>query len=362
MHLLDEENAVGYLCAAGWVDPHERVDVRLLAGGVSNQVLLIERPDRPESSFVLKQARPQLRTAAPWFATVERIWREVDVMRACERLLSTADPGAKPLAVRVPRVLFEDRGEFAFAMEAAPADHHVLKQDLLAGQADPAIAAPCGQLLGRLHGRSWNDAALREQLGDRVIFDQLRTDPYYRSVLRAFPDAAKPLERLIASLDAPGRALVLADFSPKNVLVYSGGLMLVDFETGHFGDPAFDLGFWLSHLLLKTAHHAPRQAPIVGFAERFLQAYLDELTPRIPATELAALATRSAWNLGGCTWARLDGTSPVDYLHDEAKRSQARTWARRLVARDACTWNELRAVFLDFLLPSELPTSATTTA
>jgi len=37
--------------------------------------------------------------------------------------------------------------------------------------------------------------------------------------------------------------LVLADFSPKNILITDQGIHLVDFETAHYGDPAFDLGF-----------------------------------------------------------------------------------------------------------------------
>ena len=34
------------------------------------------QPERPGERFVLKQARAQLRTAQPWFSSVERNWRE----------------------------------------------------------------------------------------------------------------------------------------------------------------------------------------------------------------------------------------------------------------------------------------------
>ena len=47
---------------------------------------------------------------------------------------------------------------------------------------------------------------------------------------------------------------MLGDFSPKNILVHAGGLILLDFECAHAGDPAFDLGFFLSHLVLKAIH------------------------------------------------------------------------------------------------------------
>ena len=48
------------------------------------------------------------------------------------------------------------------------------------------------------------------------------------------------------------------DYSPKNVLVHDGRLVLLDHEVIHFGDPGFDLGFSLTHLLSK-AHHLPAE-------------------------------------------------------------------------------------------------------
>ena len=88
MHELDEHNAAAYLRDSGRIGPQESVAVRTLPGGVSNVVLLVERPDNPSERFVLKQARPQLRVSEPWFCSVERIWRETAYLRACERLLS----------------------------------------------------------------------------------------------------------------------------------------------------------------------------------------------------------------------------------------------------------------------------------
>jgi 5-methylthioribose kinase len=55
----------------------------------------------------------------------------------------------------------------------------------------------------------------------------------------------------------PDRTFVHADFSPKNILVHRQGLTVVDFETAHAGDPAFDIGFFLSHLSLKAFRSRP---------------------------------------------------------------------------------------------------------
>ena len=100
----------------------------------------------------------------------------------------------------------------------------------------------------------------RATLADTTLFDELRVDPYYRTTARADPDLAPRIDALIAAMDRPAdeRTLVLGDFSPKNILVHAGGLILLDFECAHAGDPAFDLGFFLSHLLLKTIRAASK--------------------------------------------------------------------------------------------------------
>ena len=157
---------------------------------------------------------------------------------------------------QTPRILCEDAENYLFIMTAAPAEHAAWRDQLLAGQADPVIAAAAGDLLGTLHAASWQSANAREAFDDREIFRQLRLDPYYAATARAFPEAKDDFAALIASVENHRRSLVHADFSPKNLLVSAEGIMLVDYETGHFGDPAFDLGFFLSHLVLKAFYHA----------------------------------------------------------------------------------------------------------
>ncbi len=347
MLLIDEQNAAEYLRQREWVRGDERISVRELAGGVSNEVLYVSRPDRPGGDFVLKQARSQLRTPDPWFCGVERIWREVEVLRVCAELLDAAPAAAQgELVAQTPRILHEDRENYAFAMTAAPKDHRVWKADLLAGRIEPAISAACGRLLGRLHAASWQAAVIAARLEDRKIFDELRLDPYYRTLARAFPGAdAAALEELIDSVWSHRRSLVHADFSPKNLLVYEGGLLLVDFETGHFGDPAFDLGFFLSHLTLKAAYHAPDIEPYLALTERFWQSYQDELAERIGREEWSDLQRRAALNFAACGWARLDGTSKVDYLTEPARRESFRSFCRELLHNPPADWQTVLAAF-----------------
>lgn len=183
-----------------------------------------------------------------------------------------------------------------------------------------------------------------EQLGDVSLFDALRIDPYYCTVAAANKLLRQPLEQLIESLPQNRLSLVHADFSPKNLLLYDRSgrteLMMVDFETGHFGDPAFDLGFFLSHLTLKAFWSAPSSTSFRNLADAFWATYF-AARGDLDAQAQALLARRAMLHLGACVVARVDGKSPVEYLVDPASRDAARAFASDLLLSPKCDWNEV---------------------
>jgi 5-methylthioribose kinase len=319
MRELTCENTALYLRETDRVPGNLDVQVRELGGGVSNIVLRVDVSGRPP--FVLKQCRERLRVAMDWRARLDRIWAE----RAALDVLASILPGGT-----VPAVLFEDRPNFLFAMSCAPDDSATWKTHLMSGRADPEIAARLGTILGTIHTRAATHPALRETLADTSLFDELRVDPYYRTIARIHVDIDPRIDALIASMERPAseRTLVLGDFSPKNILVHSGGLILLDFECAHAGDPAFDLGFFLSHLILKSIIMAWRSAEdqrrYIELSRRFWDAYLERTGRDSPPAE--DLIPRSIEHAAACVLARVDGKSPVEYL-DEAQREQARRLA-----------------------------------
>jgi 5-methylthioribose kinase len=325
---IDVANVVQYLHDRGAFSPCIQARAELLAWGVSNAVLRVT-PEAGEP-LVIKQSRGQLRTRDPWFSRLDRIWREVEVMRCLEPLLP---PGV------IPRILFEDRENYLFAMEAVAAEHVVWKQSLLDGQADAAIASRLGSYLGAIHHRTSLNPELQSRFGDTEVFVQLRVDPFYRRVGEAYPSAAPHIDRLIAEMFSLPLCLVHADFSPKNVLIAGRRIVLVDFETGHYGDPAFDLGFFLSHLLLKSIRHAERFEDYAALTGAFWQTYLDELAGLCgqAAFAPAEMVRRTMGHLAGCMWARIDGTSKIDYLQ-EPQRQIVREFCQGLFADRPADW------------------------
>src|SRR5262249_996942 len=142
---------------------------------------------------------------------------------------------------------------------------------------DAAIASRLGTYLGTIHRRTACNPALQSRFGNTDVFVQLRVDPFYRRVADASQSAAPQIDRLIDDMFSLPICLVPADLSPKNVLIAGERTVLVDFETAHYGDPAFDLGFFLSHLLLKSIRHAERFADYAALTVAFWQTYVKEL-------------------------------------------------------------------------------------
>lgn len=297
MFLLSADNALEYLIDAGRLPAGAKAGVAPLAWGVSNVVLRVD----PESAspLVLKQSRPQLRTKIEWLSRCERIYREADVLRA----LSSRLP-----AGTVPAVRFEDRPNYILGLEAIRPDHVVWKQTLLEGTLDLAVAARLGELLATIHTSTAGRPDVLPEADDWSLFDELRIDPFYRFLGRTQPELAPAIDRLLADMAAHRQCLVHADFSPKNVLVHPDGVTLVDFETGHWGDPAFDLGLFLAHLLLKSLRFPRNAATWQTLIETFYERY-HAIAGDVDTDQ------RSVVHLAACLRARIDGKSPVDYLH-----------------------------------------------
>jgi 5-methylthioribose kinase len=319
---LTPDNAADYLRRRDWVGLGS-VHVEPLGWGVSNAVLRVETPER---TFVLKQSRPRLRTRDAWFSDLDRVFREQEVMQVLHPLLP---------APTVPEVLFADRDNYVFAMSHAPDESRVWKETLLAGEVDLAVGERAGLILGRMHEATGRNTGLVERFRDHTAFVQLRVDPFYRRVQERRPEVADAVEPIVRRMLSAKEALCHGDYSPKNILVHDRGFTLVDYETAHFGDPTMDLGFFLSHLILKAVkRHAERQR-YFELTRAFWKRYAGEVTFQ----PLAELQARGIGHFGVCVLARIDGTSPVDYLPEEPKREAVRRIGRRVLWEAPANWD-----------------------
>jgi aminoglycoside phosphotransferase (APT) family kinase protein len=310
LDIEDFDRLLSYLRDKGQVRPNETPRFTPLSGGVSNRTVLVQFPDG--RAWVLKQALERLRVPTEWICDRGRIVREALGMEWLGRL---APPGS------ITPLVFVEEDEHLLAMQAVPEPHTNWKSLLLRGNVRQPHVIQFGVLLASIHRHSQGDAQLAQIFDDRKYFTDLRLEPYYRYTARQVPESQSFFEPLIAQMLDSRQSLVHGDYSPKNVLVYKEQLVLLDHEVIHYGDPAFDVGFALTHLLSK-AHHLPAcRSEFLGAACEFWKSYSAGAQSLTKAT---SFEERAVQHTLGCLLARVRGRSPLEYLDDCEKDRQAR--------------------------------------
>jgi len=309
MILATPEQVEKYLVAYNYCKDDDLQLIQELTGGVSNRTFLIERKEEP--FWVLKQAREKLNVEVDWFCSPERIQREALGMQWLERL---APEGA------ITPLVFEDRTHHLLVMEAVAQPHENWKTMLMRGEIDTNAVDQFARLLSVVHKQSLEQQEeLSKIFEDRSYFEDLRLEPYYGYAAEQVPEAREFLRALIENTRNIHEALVHGDYSPKNVLVHQGKLVLLDHEVIHWGDPAFDLGFSLTHFLSK-AHH------LVSFREHFLQAaarYWKTYSTIIDSTLIqSGLENRAVYHTLACMLARVAGRSKLEYFTTKERERQ----------------------------------------
>ena len=284
-----------------------------LSGGVSCDVWRVESGGH---LYAVKRALPQLRTAAEWLAPVERAESEVAWLKRVAAIAPAA----------VPRVVAEDPATHSFAMTFL-ADAPVWKDELMAGRVDPGVAAALGRPLAQIHAATADDPAVAAEFATMPLFDALRIDPFVRYVAAREPGLAPRLDAIAADLASRKVALVHGDVSPKNILVGRDGPVILDAECAVYGDPAFDVAFCVTHLLLKLVH-LPAHSDVLRDAARALgEAYLAGVTWE----DRDAIAARAGTLVATLALARVAGKSPAPYLVGTPGAATVRDAARALL-------------------------------
>jgi len=305
----DSDQLLGYLRDSGRIGSPETPNIRPLSGGVSNKTLLLTRSNG--ESWVIKQALSKLRVPSDWFSDPARIQVEANGLRYLPRVTPKGS---------ITSLLFLDKTQHLLAMEAVPEPHQNWKTQLLCGEIDQQFFRQFAKLLGSIHRESFR---LRDELAPvfagKHFFKTLRLEPYYEHSSTVVQGASPFLEELVSWTLSRSDTLVHGDFSPKNVLVHNQQLILLDHEVLHFGDPAFDIGFSLTHFLSKALHLPQKRQALVGSAQLYWRLYLDEVR-EMPW--IAHLDFRAAQHTLASLLARVCGRSPLEYLNSEERLFQ----------------------------------------
>jgi 5-methylthioribose kinase len=310
------ESLAALLRSAGLIGAADSIRLEEAGDGNINWVRRV-RVDGGRS-FVVKHAGDTLERFPEYAADPIRLRFEAEYMavaRRCDRdgvlpRLLHFEPAASLLVL-------EDLGAAA-RMDAA----------LLRGDIIEAPLATLATFLGRVHAATAGDALqgrfenaqMRRLHGDHIFHLPFRRNdfplaPSLRATaasiwndaeLRGLADAA------YARYLEPRGALVHADVQGSNILLTRTGPKLLDAEIAHIGDPAFDVGTLLAHVLLpavargndQTVHrtgaalwHAYAEAHANGgpaFADAARYAGIEMLRRTIGAARVTAAADAEA--------------------------------------------------------------------
>lgn len=319
---LSTHNVREYLVGRGLAENAGEILVCEMGGGVSNTVLLVEWPEEPKRRWVVKQSLPKLRVQDEWYSNRERIFREAKAIEALRDVLGRWS---------LPEIIDVDRSNFAYTMTAAPGGSEPWKALLLRGEIKMGVARRAGELLRNLIGAGREIPTLRVQFDDRTVFKELRIDPYYRTTAMRHPELRSAYDGLIADSWAVRTSVVHGDYSPKNILVKGFGVVLIDFEVVHWGDPAFDTGFLLNHLFLKACYKPLCRRQYFEAAREFWRSLVQGGGNEM-SDDFEKLSMR---HLGALMLARIDGKSPVEYIKSDPARQQVRQLARGILLEPA---------------------------
>lgn len=290
---------------------HADATLTPLTDGVSSDIFRI---DDGEDTFVVKRALAKLRVKDDWTADIARNRYEYLYIEYVSRFLPQA----------VPSLRSKDANHGYFAMEFLGPQFTSWKKLLLHGEARMDHALLAATMLGKIHAHSAGDPDAQRQFDTTANFTQLRIDPYLLTTGKRHPDLRGQFETEARRLASTRQCLIHGDFSPKNIMISPSRMVLLDCEVAWYGDPAFDLAFLMTHLLLKGLYHAPRQIGLRDMCGGFWERYIEVAGN---AVESATLQPRVGRLLLMVLLARVDGKSPVEYLND-AQREHVRQFAR----------------------------------
>ena len=307
--------------AQEWVDSHglnpDKVALSAveLSGGVSSSVVAATGPG---VAILLKQALPRLRVSENWEASVDRTETEARALG----LLGELTPAA------VPRLLAHDPDDHVVAMELLPSDALNWQVEIAEGRPHTELGRRAGATLGTWHleTRGARDVA---QAFDRLDhFETLRLAPFHETVADRLPETAAAVRRCIRELRTRRECLVDGDYAPKNMLTTPDGrLWVCDLEVAHYGNPIFDVAFFLSFIVLSAVQWPSLARELRSLAEDFLTAYGDASGGAVDCGVETVTAHTACLVL-----ARTDGVSPASFL-DDSSRPHARAVGLTLLAR-----------------------------
>ncbi|MDE0467675.1 MAG: S-methyl-5-thioribose kinase [Candidatus Poribacteria bacterium] len=241
-----------------------------IGDGNLNTVYRVSDAERPEHSLVLKHAPPYIKILGPDYPlSTERLTYESRALDVYNQLASGSVPAQYNFDAEMAVIAMEDLR-----------DARVLRDDLIAGRVDVAIAEQIGQFMGSVHSHTYIEnldsgavQQYKQQFANTtmqaITADYVFTFPYTEHETNFWTPGLEPdVQRLKADTDFLARAAHLkqifltlqqavthGDLHTGSVLVQNDTAKVIDAEFAFYGPPGFDLGlYWANYFLSYFSH------------------------------------------------------------------------------------------------------------
>ena len=300
----------------------EGTKITALSGGVSSDIYLIEERDQ---KIVVKQALDTLKVKDLWQVDVERNLAEQKFIKHVSSFLPE----------NMPRLLYCDEQHSFFVMEYLEG-YRDWKSHLLAGEVDPELARTAGAIIAAIHRRTWGDQQIASLFNNSDSFYALRIEPYLLTTAYRHPELEICIRTEAERLQRTRLCLIHGDYSPKNIMIGQGKMVILDCEVACYGDPAFDLAFLFNHFLLKALFHSHNHKPFISLLAHTWQSYRSFFN-----VSDHTLERRAARLLLMLMLARIDGKSPVEYIDAELQKRSVRNFVYELLTQEIFSFSEI---------------------
>ena len=251
-------------------EPETEFRVEEIGDGNLNTVYRVSDVRHSERSLVLKHAPPYIKILGPDYPlSTERLTFESRALDIYNRLASGT----------VPTQYDFDAGAAVIAMEDLR-NARVLRDDLIDGAVDTAIAEQIGRFMGIVHGQTCVDNVgsttaqhYRQQFANTtmqsITADYVFTFPFTEhetnfwtpglepdvQQLKADTDFLQQAEHLKHIFLTTQQGVTHGDLHTGSVLIQDGIAKVIDAEFAFYGPVGFDLGlYWANYFLSYFAH------------------------------------------------------------------------------------------------------------
>ena len=241
-----------------------------IGDGNLNTVYRVSDAARPERSLVLKHAPPYIKILGPDYPlSTERLTYESRALNVYNQLASGSVPAQYNFDAEVAVIAMEDLR-----------DARVLRDDLIAGSVDIAIAEQIGRFIGSVHSHTYIEnldsgavQQYKQQFANTtmqaITADYVFTFPYTEHETNFWTPGLEPdVQRLKADTDFLAQAKHLkqifltiqqavthGDLHTGSVLVQDHTAKVIDAEFAFYGPVGFDIGlYWANYFLSYFSH------------------------------------------------------------------------------------------------------------